>query len=42
MMVLSRLLLLLLPCQQDMTPSKKPGRKIVVRFVAITGKVWSA
>ena len=43
MTVLSRLLLLLFsPCQQDMTPSKKPGRKIVARFVAITRKVCSA
>ena len=42
MMVLSKLVLRLLLCQQEATPSKKPGRKMVVRIVAITSRVCSA
>ena len=42
MMVFSRLLLLLLPCQQEATPRMKPGRKMVARIVTFTSRVCSA
>ena len=41
-MVMSKLLLLLLLCHQDMTPRRKPGRKMVAKIVVIIGRVFAS